>query len=408
MPQNWSSGVFWPRTGCTLTSETLTCAAGQCGGVPGVSGGQIDCGGGTGQVGPNPPVVLFEATSSTTSVNYDVSLNSGYNVEITALPVGGGFVFPLTTAAAACPTVGCTSDLNATCPVALQVINNGTVVGCLDPCTQCTQSAPNGSAPNAQIYAALMCDQPITTDYSGNSPANTAACSGPTGGLPTYQDMYCAKNFEGDGNAQASVNQGTPTAFSQADCFPGTTFVIPTSFPSGYAPPTNQGVCLYNSITPDVNDYSWANGNCAKLLDGAPCGGYDGNYPNALGYTCQTAMFTFDSAQTTAHLCLPPTTSGLGTCTNDSNGGLPLYAGVGGTFNAAWLTAGLQAATASTTTPYTPGTTPYYQTFKTACPAAYTWQYDDSASGFACTVANTVPPSGAFTGFNVGFCAPSN
>jgi hypothetical protein len=64
----------------------------------------------------------------------------------------------------------------------------------------------------------------------------------------------------------------------------------------------------------------------------------------------------------------------------------------------------LQAATASTTPPYTPGTTPYYQTFKTACPAAYTWQYDDSASGFACTVADTVPPSGAFTGFNVGFC----
>jgi hypothetical protein len=154
-------------------------------------------------------------------------------------------------------------------------------------------------------------------------------------------------------------------------------------------------------------------GGSAPLADGTACGGYrttqsdGGYYSNALGYTCRTVTFTFGNSQT-AHLCLPPTTSGLGTCTNDSNGGLPLYAGVGGTFNAAWLTAGLQAATASTTPPYTPGTTPYYQTFKTACPAAYTWQYDDSASGFACTVADTVPPSGIFTGFNVGFCAPSN
>jgi hypothetical protein len=405
-PQGWSSAVFWPRTGCTLSGSTLTCTAGQCGGVPGVSGGQLDCGAGGTQVGPNPPVALFEATTSTASINYDVSLNSGYNAEITAVPVGGGYVFPLTTQPAACPSVGCVADLGPTCPVNLKG-----PAGCYDPCTRCTQSAPDGSAPNAQVYAALMCNQTIAKDYSGNTPVTTTACSGPSGGLPTYQDMYCAKNLEGDGNAQASVNQGTPTAFSQADCFPGTTFVIPT-FPAGYAPPANQGVCLYESSTPGVNDYKWAdavNGqqNCADLADGSACGGYrtvqsdGGYYANALGYTCRTV--TFQSQ--TAHLCLPPTTSGLGACTTDTKGGLPLDAAAGGTFNAAWLTAGLQAATAATAPPYTPGSTPYYQTFKTACPAAYTWQYDDAASGFACTVA----PQGvtAFTGFNLSFCDPS-
>ena len=406
-PQTWTSGVFWARTGCTLANGELTCATGQCGGNPGVSGGQIDCGAGATQFGPSLPAGLFEVTSSTGSVNYDVSLNSGYNVQLSAAPVGGGYVFPLTAVAATCPTVGCVADLNATCPRNLQADG-----GCLDPCTQCTQNAPAIAGANAQIYAALMCNQTITADFSGNTPVNTTACSGTvTGGLPTYQDMYCAKNLEGDGNAQASVNQGTPTAFSQNDCFPGTTFVIPT-FPAGYTPPAGQGVCLYESDTPGVNNFQWAGPtgaimNCGILPDGSPCGGYvsqAANYPNALGYTCRTV--TVQSQST--HLCLPPTTSGLGVCAVDSTGkNPPLYAGVGGTFNAAWLTAGLQAATASTVSPYTPGTTPYYQTFKTACPAAYTWQYDDAASGFACTVANTVPPAGTFTGFNVAFCAPA-
>jgi hypothetical protein len=80
-------------------------------------------------------------------------------------------------------------------------------------------------------------------------------------------------------------------------------------------------------------------------------------------------------------------TSGLAAC-QDPSGLTPLYQGVGGVFNAAWLTAGLQAGG---------GTTPYYQTFKTACPQAYTWQYDDDSGGFACTTSS-------LTGFDVTLC----
>lgn len=89
------------------------------------------------------------------------------------------------------------------------------------------------------------------------------------------------------------------------------------------------------------------------------------------------------------------TTSGLGTCTRDTLGLNPLYTGVGGLFNASWLTAGLQAAD---------GTTSYYETFKAKCPFAYTWQYDDSASGYGCN-AIAVPNGGqAFSGFDMTFC----
>jgi len=419
MPQNWSSGVFWPRTGCTLSdSTTLTCTTGQCNGVPGSSGGQLDCGAGSNQFGPAPPIVLFEATTTGSAVNYDVSLNSGYNVSLAAVPNGGGYVFPLTTTAAACPPAGCIADLQ--CPTYLQ-----TTGGCLAPCSQCTNSAPGGSTANATTYAALQCDQTITTDFSGNTPSDTTACSGTvTGGLPTYQDMYCDANAEGDNNATASGNQGTPTAFSQLDCFPGTTFVVPT-YPNGYTPPAGAGVCLYESSTPGVNDYGWTdlvNGteSCGSLLDGVACGGYRTNqgggayFPEALGYTCRTVTLPSNFPTTTAHLCLPPTVSGLGTCETDQTtaatptpGSLSLYAAAGGVTNAAWLTAGLQAATSSTSSPYAPGSIPYYETLKNACPYAYAWQYDDAASGYSCTVNATVPPAGNFAGFNVSLCPPA-
>jgi hypothetical protein len=107
---------------------------------------------------------------------------------------------------------------------------------------------------------------------------------------------------------------------------------------SGYELPEGQGVCLYTtppqSTIPHFNDgwfdaASQTTKNCGGtppnylvLPDGTPCGGYltelkDGSsgYPQALGYTCQTATYE-DSTHSpqTAHLCMPPTGSGLGKC----------------------------------------------------------------------------------------------
>ena len=431
MPQTWTSGTFWPRTSCTAVGTAgLDCATGQCT-ASGDTDGLLDCGYGT--TSPTNPATQFEVTSTATSTNYDVSLVAGANVEMKVTPVGGHYPVPGIPAGQneiACYVAGCSDDLDLTCPPNLQVLSGSTVIGCLDTCTQCQRTAPGQPTSNAAIYAALMCDQPITVDSSGNTPSATTTCSGTTVVSPTYQDMYCVQNFEeatGTSprlNAQASSNQGTATAFSQADCFPGTTFILPT-YPNVYQPPVGSGVCLYASapqtgtspnVSPNFNDYGWhdyvqnAPLNCNTFPDGHVCGGYltgqvdtlpDGSkqtatYPSALGYACRTVTYqdTLNQMQT-AHLCLPPTTSGLGVCTVDSLGLNPLYTGVGGVFNASWLKAGLQAGS---------GGVPYFSTFKRACGAAYSWQYDDAASGFACY--SSAPPSGgaAFNGFNVTFC----
>lgn len=244
--------------------------------------------------------------------------------------------------------------------------------------------------------------------------------------FPTYRDMYCAKDLAAD-LIQSSVNQGTPTAFSQPDCFPAQRsapdqehdyrFVVPT-WPEGYAPPAGQGVCLALDAPqvsiPGFNDYRWSDQSnatagspvdCSTLPDGAPCGGYQTLYNKwyvgALGYSCRTVTYeTTAGSSLTSHLCLPPLISGLGTAyaprTPSDPTLTPLYAGVGGIFNRAWLTAGLQAGG---------GVTPYYQTFKNACAPAYTWQYDDPSGGFGCDERAVVTGGTAtLTGFNVTFC----
>lgn len=399
MPQSWPSGTFWPRTGCTLddsvTPATLTCATGACY-LTNSNTQLLDCSVTNDGGSPTNPVTQFEVTSTSTGVNYDVSIAAGYNVETSATPVGGGQVVPGTTDTIACYDVGCTADLNATCPSALQVLDaSNAVIGCLDPCTQCQRANP----------AALQCDATL---------ADTWTC-GANSGSVTNLDLYCAKNFV-DGTAQASPNQGTPTAFSQLDCPPGTSFVAPT-FATAYALPAGQGVCLWTSAPqssiPHFNDYAWAdavNGqqycggappDYVPLADGTVCGGYrtaqsdGGYYADGLGYTCQTATYTVDGgASQTAHLCMPPVASGLGTCESDNLGNLPLYSVGAGVTNQAWLDAAKL-----------PGNgTPYYETFKTACQAAYAWQYDDIASGFGCTPSSTVSGGSTFTGFDVTFC----
>jgi len=337
MPKVWTSGTFWPRTFCTAPDGThLNCQTGQC--TPSGVNGLLDCGVGT--TSPVNPVTQFEVTSATPAMatnfaNYDVSLVAGENVEMKVTPVGGSVPLPLLPLqdSVACYVAGCSDNLNATCPANLQVKSGSTVIGCLDPCTQCQRTAPGSGTSNPAVYTALMCNQPIQLDSLGVPPVITTDCNGVTQEMPTYQDMYCAENFveatratNKIPNSQASSNQGTATAFSQADCFPGTTFIVP-SYPNGYKPPG--GVCLDASpqppnTTPNVNDYGWKPfglpvRNCNTEMELTACGGYltqQASYANALGYACHTVTYadTGNNAQT-AHLCLPPVTSGLGTCT---------------------------------------------------------------------------------------------
>lgn len=175
-----------------------------------------------------------------------------------------------------------------------------------------------------------------------------------------------------------SLSRLARPCFSQADCPSGSTCTT-KGFPKDFQPPAGMGAC----INPSNPNYSNAFGTCSASTVGAPCGGYLQGYSQnkALGYTCQPVTYS----QGTAYVCLPPLTSGMGTCVQGSP---TLYTGVGGVFNPAWVTAGTTAG----------GGTPFYETFHAACPTAYAWQFDDPVGGFSCT---------GTTGFTVTFCGVS-
>lgn len=115
VPDNWTSGRIWARTGCDFSTANpgpTQCATGGCNG-----GLQCDKATGTGV----PPATLAEWTLGD-SDSYDVSMVDGTN-----LPAG--------VEAANCPVADCPMDLNPGCPAELQDKDGaGNVVGCLSSC----------------------------------------------------------------------------------------------------------------------------------------------------------------------------------------------------------------------------------------------------------------------------------
>jgi hypothetical protein len=177
--------------------------------------------------------------------------------------------------------------------------------------------------------------------------------------------MYCAKNTA-DGNSMSSCNKGTATCFDDADCPPSsprcTGFGLPKSVPQG------AGICVMAHDIPDGKGCTKARAACGLDLQG---------YPDA-GWECTDVNGSL--------ACLPPASGGLGKLLSGSP---PLYSSCAGMFNPDWITA---AKTAGTTA------SPFYETFKAACPAAYAWQYDDISSDYTC------PDPSADLGFAVEFC----
>ena len=151
-------GRVWGRTGCDANGAN--CSTGDCG------RGQCNGAGGA------PPATLAEFTivpSGTTF--YDVSLVDGYNLQMQI-------------SAAGCPTVGCTSDLNAICPAALQQRDAwGNVVGCRSDCEQyntdatCCRSGPDAChanpPPDAHIFKQAC---PQAYSYAYDDATSTFTC----------------------------------------------------------------------------------------------------------------------------------------------------------------------------------------------------------------------------------------
>lgn len=162
-------GRIWGRTGCN--SAGAQCATGEC--------GQTQCGG----AGGRPPATLAEFTivqGGTTF--YDVSLVDGYNLQMRVSGAG-------------CPTVGCTSDLNAICPGPLQQKDgSGRVVACRSDCEQyntdatCCRSTPQACQanppPDAHIFKQAC---PQAYSYAYDDATSTFTCNNQT----SYTVTFC-------------------------------------------------------------------------------------------------------------------------------------------------------------------------------------------------------------------------
>ncbi len=320
------------------------------------------------------PTSLFEATISTTSlatVNYDVSLVSGYNTPISASPSASG-----------CYAPACTSDLNATCPTNLQVTEAPTAIGTI-PCGTNT-FCESGACVSGECV--VGCNDP-GDQCSATSPPTALDCNTavPSGDNSTYFDMYTAANKSGKGTnagsdigaAMSSGNQGTPTCWGNADCLPSETceMGVISGFPAGL------GICA-SSTSPTFQPQI----NCSGASDvGNACGGYEGaGYPNAQGDVCEAATLT-GPLNGTYYVCVPPynpAINGMGSPQTPTGGGTTLFTGPACPANPEWLTAATNAGG---------GTTPWYETFSNACPHQYGWQYDDHAGDIGCTPGGTTP-----------------
>ncbi|KAJ1380652.1 Thaumatin, conserved site [Sesbania bispinosa] len=117
LPPLWS-GRFWARHDCVFDAAGRGhCATGDCGGA-------LFCNG----IGGTPPATLAEFTLGNDQDFYDVSLVDGYNLPLAITPFKG---------TGKCSYAGCVRDLNAMCPVGLQVRSRDQkhVVACRSACS---------------------------------------------------------------------------------------------------------------------------------------------------------------------------------------------------------------------------------------------------------------------------------
>ncbi|KAK7018287.1 thaumatin-like protein [Favolaschia claudopus] len=124
VPDNWTSGRIWARTGCNFSSNSGSCATGNC------NGGLLCTG------APAPPVSVAEfALSVGGRTDFpDVSLIEGFNVPITISNTAG------------CNVPACKVDLNPTCPSMLKVVDStGKTVGCNSACSANLDGNPANS-----------------------------------------------------------------------------------------------------------------------------------------------------------------------------------------------------------------------------------------------------------------------
>ncbi len=182
VPGGLWSGRFWGRTGCSFNGATGQCATGDC-------AGRLGCG----PVGGKTPATLAEITWAAPGTGpdfYDISLVDGYNLPIAMAPLPGSFQRSQG-GAYDCLAPTCVSDLNATCPPELRVVQGGRTVGCLSACERfgtdalCCKGAnatPETCGPSL-FSRAFKSACPTAYSYAYDDPTSTFTCRGEDYGI---------------------------------------------------------------------------------------------------------------------------------------------------------------------------------------------------------------------------------
>ncbi|XP_040995840.1 thaumatin-like protein 1b [Juglans microcarpa x Juglans regia] len=174
------NGRFWARTGCSMdASGKFSCSTANC------DSGQVACNGN----GAMPPASLVEITIAENGGQdfYDVSLVNGFNLPISVSIEGGS---------GDCKTSSCPANVNAVCPVELQVKDgNGSVIACKSACIAfnqpqycCTRNFNTPVSCPPTNYSRIFKDQcPQAYSYAYNDANSTFTCSG----APNYVITFC-------------------------------------------------------------------------------------------------------------------------------------------------------------------------------------------------------------------------
>ncbi|KAF5380261.1 hypothetical protein D9757_008239 [Collybiopsis confluens] len=191
VPDKWTSGRIWGRTGCDFSSNQgpTSCATGGC------NGGLV-CDASTGTGVPPATVAEWTLNGDQDLDYYDVSVVDGFNIPI-----------KVTLSDGACSTASCPANLNTNCPAKLQVKDSkGTVVGCNSACNanvdgsqanspNCCTGSHNTAATCAPSgvsdYDFFKNGCPDSYVYAYDESSGTALWTCPASNSPDYTVTFC-------------------------------------------------------------------------------------------------------------------------------------------------------------------------------------------------------------------------
>ncbi|XP_048439970.1 PR5-like receptor kinase isoform X2 [Pyrus x bretschneideri] len=222
-PSPWS-GRLWARTRCsTNATGKFSCETADCG------SGQVACNGAYAVT----PTTLVEITIAENGGQdfYDVSLVDGFNLPMSVAPQGG---------TGECQTSTCHVNVNAACPIELQVkAADKSVISCMSACMAFNESQYCCTPPNdvpstcpSTNYSQFFKKQcPEAYSYAYDDQTSTFTCNGG----PDYIITFCPNGPLAEGPTPPTPSPLTPSPLYQPPISSG----APSSLPKPLGAPSS-------------------------------------------------------------------------------------------------------------------------------------------------------------------------